>query len=29
MRVLWFTNTSSCYSENEKNTTGGVIMGDG
>ena len=23
MRVLWFTNTSSCYSENGKNTTGG------
>lgn len=23
MRVLWFTNTSSCYSENGKNTKGG------
>lgn len=23
MRVLWFTNTSSCYSENGKKTTGG------
>lgn len=23
MRVLWFTNTSSCYSENGKGTTGG------